>query len=137
MCFLLITVCILFSGRALGAPCRAKTFKQKISKRQVEAIQRSVSEGHQPWLLDAGIVAKQFFMESPDLKKARIDRSGLSLIQTLDSEQKAVFVYEDKQSAVRVEITLQRFEWLLSISQKWQWTIWTPTETRLFVCKAK
>ena len=128
-----LAVLILFGLLAAHLPCHAQAghpkakLREKIDRKQVEDLQRWVNEGHEPWRLDnPELLANQKLLEL----KGKVKEIGSYKVpprQIVDKKNLAVFLYDSVLDEKTYRVTLEKFQWLLPLAKRWEWTIWYVT----------
>ncbi len=110
------------------ADCKQKpcVVEFPISRSDAEALQRSVSHGHQPWLLQSRAVADEAIAEL-DEKYERGLYVTFSKV-AVSHPNLVTCEYSLSDGSRRFEVTVNRFDWLLPVSKRLEWTIWIPTK---------
>lgn len=131
----IIQLVILVLGSVVAlAQCDGKpqTLRHPTSRSNAEHLQQGVNEGHEPWLLDSRAVA-DYEINRLDEKYKDGSYVVFSRVVSAD-EQLAIFEYELPNKAKHYIITVKRFQWLLPISKKLAWTIWSLKEIQITNC---
>jgi hypothetical protein len=100
----------------------------------VESLQRWVSSGHADWCRDARLVAAEVLWRlAPDFSGDGFELN--EAIEGITSKDANRITYEWVQPDGRAvyRVTVERFDWLLSIAKDLKAIVWVPTSTEIRV----
>lgn len=95
-----------------------------IEKAEIENLQRWVAAGHEEWCKDARLVAAE------ELKRItpEFDGDAAELNAEAGGDAKRMtFAWASPDGRVLYRVTVERFEWLLSIAKDADGIVWVPT----------
>ena len=95
-----------------------------IEKAEIENLQRWVAAGHEEWCKDARLVAAE------ELKRITPEFAGDAAELNADAGDDAkrmTFEWASPDGRVLYRVTVERFEWLLSIAKDADGIVWVPT----------
>jgi hypothetical protein len=102
---------------------------------KIEALQRWVNAGHDPWCRDAKLVAaaslENILGDSDSLEPAsltlEIERAG---------KASSVFAFHSLDGRVTYRVTLRRYDWLRPVAGSREKTIWVPESVEIVTQRA-
>jgi hypothetical protein len=95
-----------------------------IEKAEIENLQRWVAAGHEEWCKDARLVAAE------ELKRITPEFGGDAAELNADAggdAKRMTFEWASADGRVLYRVTVERFEWLLSIAKDVDGMVWVPT----------
>ncbi len=117
-----------------NAQCSSEVHQIPISRGSYQKLQIFVNQGHQPWRLDARLVAIAQFL-ALEHRKIEGQNSDVPSQTVYEGRSLGVFEFDSaSRKGLKYKITVRKFKWLLHSAKKWSWAIWVPAEYEVINC---
>ena len=131
---LLILTCPSVLAWQFPKGCGTRQFNEKLDRKEVEALQPWVNDGHEPWRIDnPELVAHQKLLQLA-LSVRGFGAHQAPPEQIVRREHYAVYLYKSVVGNKTYRVTVRKFQWLVPIAGKPQWVIWVPTRVLVTDC---
>lgn len=110
------------------------TNERIINRREVENLQRWVSSGHADWCKDARLVAaEELWRLAAEYSGDGFELTAISAEPIANGGNRVTFEWAPMDGRALYRVTVERFDWLLSIAKNSESIVWVPTSTEIHI----